>query len=107
MLVVPVQALPNQTLQCVLGGQSVQLSIYQQSYGLFMDVSSNGTLIIAGVICENGNRIVRDAYLGFLGDFAWYDTQSTTDPIYTGLGLQYVLLYLETTDLVGLEGEEE
>ena len=107
MLIVPTQALPNQTLQAQLGGQSVELAIYQTTFGLFMDVTSLGNLVIAGVICENGNRIVRDAYLGFLGDLVWYDTQGFTDPVYTGLGSRYVLLYLATTELPGIEGAEE
>ena len=102
MLVVPVQSIPNQTLQTTLGGQAVQLNIYQQSYGLFMDVAANGILIIAGVVCENLNRVVRDSYLGFVGDFVWMDTQGTSDPVYTGIGTRYVLLYLEDADVLAL-----
>jgi len=67
-----------------------------------MDVLVGGTTIISGVICENLNRIVRDAYLGFSGDFAWYDTQGTSDPVYTGIGTRFVLLYLTPDDLAAL-----
>lgn len=102
MLLIPVQAIPNQGMQVTLGGQQVALSIYQTDYGMFMDVLSNGTEVITGVICENQNRIVRDAYLGFTGDFEWYDTSGNgVDPIYTGLGAQFVLVYLEAADLEG------
>ena len=66
-----------------------------------MDVYANGNLIVAGVICENVNRIVRDLYLGFVGDFIWIDNQGSTDPVYTGIGARYSLAYLETTDLNG------
>lgn len=100
MQVIPVQALPNQSFQVTLNGQACQLNVYQTTYGLFMDLLVNGTIIIAGVICQNANRIVRNIYLGFLGDLAWYDTQGTTDPVFTGLGARYVLVYFSPTDLL-------
>jgi hypothetical protein len=100
MQVIPVQAIPNQKLQVFLVNQSITINIYQLAYGLFMDVYVGNSLIVAGVICENLNRIIRDLYLGFVGDFVFIDGNGTdTDPVYTGLGAQYQLLYLETTDL--------
>lgn len=99
MLVVPAQAIPNQQLAVGLNGQAVQLNIYQFSVGLFMDVYVGGTLVIAGVICQNLNRIVRSAYLGVVGDFAWLDTQGTEDPNFTGIGTRWLLLYLDPADL--------
>lgn len=100
MQTIPVQPVPNQGFQCTLGGQQVGLSIYQTDYGLFMDVFSNGSPVVAGTICEDVNRIVRDTYLGFAGDFVWYDTTGAgADPIYTGLGARFLLIYLEVADL--------
>lgn len=101
MLLVPLQPVPNQTLQVQLGGQACTLNVYQFAYGLFMDVYVGTALIIGGVICENLNRIVRSLYLGFVGDFCFLDTGGTSDPIYTGLGTRFQLLYLEETDLQG------
>jgi hypothetical protein len=102
MQTVAVQALPNQQLQAQLGNQSVTLQIIQENFGLFMTVLVAGQVIIQGVICENLNRIVRDAYLGFVGDFIWFDTQGTSDPIYTGLGSRYLLVYLSEADLAAV-----
>lgn len=103
MQIVPAQPLPNQTVPIVLGNQSCILNIYQTNYGLFMDVYVSGTLIIGGVICQNQNRIVRDLYLGFSGDFVWLDnTGNGNDPYYTGIGTTYSLCYLSTTDLGGI-----
>ena len=104
MILVPVAAAPNQSLQVQLGGQSCTLNIYQNAFGLFMDVLVGTQQIIAGVICENWNRIVRDLYLGFIGDFAWIDVQGTSDPVYTGLGSRYQLIYLEQSDLPAGQG---
>lgn len=97
--VVPTQPVPRQNLQCQLNGQAVTLDIYQLAYGLFIDVYVQDTLIIAGVICENLNRIVRSAYLGFIGDFVFVDTVTATDPSYLELGTQHFLMYLDPADL--------
>ena len=102
-LVVPLNAAPNQTLQAQLGGQACVLNIYQTSYGLFMDVYVGATPIVLGVICQNLNRIVRDAYRGFVGDFVFRDTQGSADPVYTGLGGQFELRYLEAADIQVIE----
>jgi len=102
MLIVPIQDLTEQTVKVTLAGQSCSLYIRQNAYGLFCDVSVNNTLIIGGVICQNLNRIVRDLYLGFIGDFMFLDNQGTTDPVSPGLGTRYSLCYLEVSDLGGL-----
>lgn len=103
MILVPTQAVPSQTMTIQLGNQNVQLNIYQQNYGLFMDVFVNNGLIIGGVLCKNLVRIVRNAYLNFIGDFVWYDiTNSGLDPTYDGVGSRYLLVYLEQgTDVTG------
>lgn len=100
MQTIPVQPVPNQGFQCTLGGQQVWLSIYQTDFGLFLDVFSNGSPVIYGAICEDLNPVVRDAYLGFIGDLTFFDTTGAgADPIYTGLGSRFVLIYLEAADL--------
>ena len=100
MQVVPVQQVPSQTLTVQLGNQNCQLTIYQQLYGLFIDVYVNNALIIGGVICENLTKIVRDGYLGFVGDLVFYDTTSgDADPEYVNLGTRYLLLYLAPSEL--------
>lgn len=99
MLIVPLQAVPSQSVQVTLANQNCSLSVYQTNFGMFMDVYSNGSLIIAGVICQNLNRIVRSIYLGFSGDFCFVDTQGQDDPVYTGIGTRFFLAYLEPSDL--------
>lgn len=104
MQIVPIQPLPNQTLQVQLGLQPCTINVYQQLYGLFVDVFVGDALIIAGVVAENLNRIVRSRYLGFAGDLVFLDTQSSdladgADPVYTGLGSRFLLVYLEAAEL--------
>ena len=100
MLVVPTLPLPSQQLQIQLADQACTINIYQNNYGLFVDVYSNDVLIVAGVLALDRTRLVRYAYLGFTGDFVFLDTQNgNADPVYTGLGDRFQLLYLEADDL--------
>lgn len=104
MQIVPLLPVPNQTVQVQLNGQPCTINVFQTAYGLFMTLYVGQTLIIPSVICENLNRIVRSLYLGFTGDFCFFDTQGTTDPqdpIYTGLGdetARFQLVYLDAEE---------
>lgn len=101
MLQIPLQPIPNQSISTTLASQNCRINIYQRTTGLFCDLYVDNALIIGGVICQNLNRIVRDVYLGFVGDFGFCDTQGDSDPDYTGLGSRYLLIYLEASDLNG------
>ena len=98
-LKVPLQAVPNQSLNPSLGGQAVQLNLYQKSTGLFCDVLVSNVAVVTGALCENLNRLVRDAYLNFSGDLVFMDTQGLDDPVYSGLGTRWLLFYLTASDL--------
>lgn len=103
-LIIPLQPIPNQTLQVQLGTQACTLNVYQTAYGLFVDLYVGATLIVAGVIALNATLIVRSAYLGFAGDIEFLDTNiaSPTDPVYTGLGGRYQLIYLSAEEIATL-----
>jgi hypothetical protein len=102
MQAIPIIDAPSQTLTVQLGGQSCRIDIAQKSTGMFADLYVNDALVIGGVVCENLNRIVRSAYLGFIGDLTFADTQGYADPAYPGLGTRFLFVYLEPADLVGL-----
>jgi hypothetical protein len=98
---IPVQPSPVQTFLVTLGAQACQVNLYQKTSGLYCDLLVNGTSIITGQLCQNLNRLVRDQYLGFIGDLGFYDvTGEGEDPNYTGLGSRFMMLYLEQTDIV-------
>ena len=100
MLIIPLQPTASQIVTVVLGGQNCTLKVYQKAFGLFIDVYVSSSLIIGGVACRKSNKIVRDAYLGFIGDLAFYDIQGQTDPVYGGLGSRYVLAYIGSGELL-------
>jgi hypothetical protein len=101
MQIIPIIDTPSQTLSVQLAGQACKIALYQKSTGFYCDLSVNDVLIIGGVICENLNRIVRSAYLGFVGDLCFQDTQGTDDPSSPGLGTRFLFCYLEAADLNG------
>lgn len=103
MQIIPLQPLPSQDITVQLDDQTCQISVYQKSTGLYLNLSVNNALIIGGVLAENLNRMVRSAYLGFVGDLVFMDNQGTSDPDYTDLGSRYSLAYLESADLEAAE----
>lgn len=96
---VTIQAEPNQTFAALLGNQSCQINLTTRRTGLFIDLFVGNDPVIQGVICQDRNTLVKYAYLGFVGDLVFQDTQGTSDPEYTGLGSRYLLQYLEASDL--------
>lgn len=92
--VVPLAAVPSQTLSIVLRGQSCAISIFTRTTGIYFDLDADGVTIVRGMICRNEARLLLDrGYKGFVGDFVFVDTQGVDDPIYTGLGARWLLLY--------------
>jgi hypothetical protein len=96
-LVVPLLAVPAQVVSIDLNGQACNLNVYQRTTGLYVDLGINDTLIIGGVIALDRIKIVRDVYLGFIGDLAFFDSQGTQDPDWTGLNTRYFLGYFYPT----------
>ena len=99
MMIVPLQPVPNQAVTVNLAEQQVQINVYQKRTGLFCDVYLANALLVAGVLCHDRDRIVRDSYFGLIGDLGFVDQQGFNDPDYTGLGSRYLLYYLEASDI--------
>ncbi|SDK40756.1 Putative Ig domain-containing protein [Pseudomonas delhiensis] len=100
MQIIPLAAVASQTLKVVLAQQNCVLNVYQKSTGMYLDVSLEGETILTGVLCRDRVRCVRQAYLGFVGDLAFMDTEGTDDPVFSGLGSRWVLMYLSPEDLI-------
>lgn len=105
-LYIPVQAQPSQTLRITLNQQSCRINLYSKEFSvrqadgsiavldrLFLDLFVQEVPIIFGAICFDRNKLVRDAYLGFIGDLFFFDILGVSDPAYQGLGTQYFLGY--------------
>jgi hypothetical protein len=99
MQIIPLRPVPSQTLMVTLADQLAQIDIYQKAYGLHLDLRVSDVLLLAGVVCQDRNLIVRSDYIGFVGDLCFVDTQGTADPTYEGLGIRYGLAYIEASEL--------
>jgi hypothetical protein len=101
MLTVPLAAVPSQTVNVSLRvpGQLAR----QQANITIRTIGSELYFSLAGVLT---NRIIRDrqrllvasGYRGFVGDFAVVDTQGRDDPVYTGLGARFQLMYFNADE---------
>lgn len=102
MQVIPLTPTPSQSLTVLLGGQNVGLVLRQRSTGLYADITLNGKLIYAGVICQDRTLLVNRPYLGMKGDLVFVDQQGKTDsgPTYDGLGSRYVLYWIEPGEAI-------
>jgi hypothetical protein len=98
MLTISLAAIPSQRLSVALEQeqQPCGLAVDQKRTGLYLDLYVAGNLIMAGALCRNLVYLVREAYLGFVGDLAFVDSAGDDDPQYSGLGTRWQLLYIET-----------
>jgi len=94
MQTVPLQPIPSQLTKVVLGGQNVQIFIYQKDQGVFVDINSDGVDVVVGVIARDAVPLVCREYAGFIGNLLFVDTQGSSDPSYNGLGSRFSLVYL-------------
>lgn len=97
MIVIPLAAVPNQTLAVVLGGQSCQIALRQNGPDMFLDLQVGDEKILTSKVCRNKQRLLSSSkYLGFAGDLEFIDTQGDEEPQYLGLESRWFLVYLES-----------
>lgn len=90
---IPIISTPAQSFTIQLNSQNCAISLYQKNTGLYFDLAINDTPIIQSMLCLNLVGLVREAYLGFVGQLAFVDTNGNSDPTYDGLGSRYQLVY--------------
>ncbi len=90
---IPLNPTGSQSFTIKLGSQQCTINIYQLATGLYCDITASDTAIVNTMLCLNLVGLVRSAYLGFIGQLAFFDTQGTSDPDYSGLGTRYQLVY--------------
>lgn len=100
MKTVPLSPVPSQTLQIVLAQQNCQMAVYQKGTHIYLDLALNGSPVLNCRQCvDQGRLLLGRQYYGFVGDLMFIDTQGSDDPLYTGLGSRWILVYLEAADL--------
>jgi hypothetical protein len=91
--VIPVPALPNQTFNVQLDGQTAQITLRTTDYGVFADVVYAGVAVANARLCVDRVDLNRARYLGMPQALFFADTLGTTDPVYTGFNTRYLLIY--------------
>jgi hypothetical protein len=99
MQMIPLQAVPNQTVVVQLDGQNTQINVRQVFTGLFTDISVDNTPLLLGVRGMNLRLMFMNSYLGFVGDLTWFDNQGTSDPFYQGLASRFSLVYMLPSEI--------
>lgn len=95
MQLIPLQAVPSQTLAVTLARQPAQIAVRQNGDALYFDLLVGDKAIIRSRIClDRARLLLGTAYRGFVGDFAFVDLQGRSNPNFTGLGSRYQLYYL-------------
>lgn len=95
MLLVPLSAVPSQTLSITLGGQACSIALRTNGNNLYFNLLVSNVPIVTGKICRNRQRLLVGLnYRHFIGDFVFVDSQGDEQPAYTGLGGRWQLYYL-------------
>ena len=92
-IVIPLQAVANQTFSCILDGQSAVIELETTDYGLYATVAYNGVSVASSRLCLDRTNINSAAYLGMPQALFFADLQGQSDPIWTGFGTRYALCY--------------
>lgn len=90
---IPLPASANQTFSCRLDGKNAQISLTTTQHGLFADVLYDGVPVALGRLCLDRVDINPNRYLGMPQFLGFADLQGTSDPVYTGFGTRYLLVY--------------
>ena len=90
---IPLAQTPNQSFSVILDGLSAQIALTTTEHGLFADVIYNGIAVALGRLCLDRVTINPNHYLGLPQFLGFADLQGTTDPVYTGFGARYLLIY--------------
>lgn len=99
-LQIPLTAVASQRLSIVLGGQNCQINVFQKPDLMYLDLAIDGLSVIRTHACRNRTRMLLAArYYGFIGDLVFEDIIGDADPVYTGLGTRWFLLYVTPDEL--------
>lgn len=93
MQIIPLSAVPSQALSVLLSGQNCQINVYEKSNGVYLDLFINNVAVVSGQLCLDRDPMVTKVYLGFVGTLQFSDILGTTDPVSSGFGERYFLVY--------------
>jgi hypothetical protein len=92
---IPVQATPQQAFSVVLDELNVAIVIRTTQTGMYVDITADGVPLVTGRKAQDRTNLATSArFRGFPGlQLYFVDLQGDTNPVWSGLGERYVLLY--------------
>ena len=98
MVEIPLQPIPAQEVQVILGGQNCTLSVYWRWGKLYADLLVDSEPIFAGCICQNLQWVNQSPSPVFSGGLIFVDSLGEDAPRWDGLGTRWALLYLDAEE---------
>ena len=90
---IPLQQVPSQQFSINLNNQPCTIKVYQRDGHVYVDLYVNGDAVVLGALARDRVGLTRHTYLPFKGELLFVDTHGSEDPLYTGLGGQWKLVY--------------
>lgn len=98
MVEIPLQAIPAQELQVILGGQNCTLRLYWRFWKLYMDLLVGANAVFSGALCQNCQFVNQSPSLLFSGGLMFVDALGDASPRWDGLGERWSLLWFDADE---------
>lgn len=100
MQVIPLETVPNQSFNIVLGEYNCIVHLYQRGDYLYMDLTADSVVIRQGAICLTDINLLNYANMNFSGILFFTDLAGLHGtPNYKELGSRYVLFFATEDEL--------
>ena len=90
---IPIKAAPAQTLDTVVNGQYVSISLQSRDDRMYASVWLDKAPVVLERVCLDGAPLVNEAYRGMIGELYFIDTLGPSDLGWELLGTRFVLIY--------------
>ena len=97
--IVPVQAIPNQTLSIVLDNDRFDIELKSTATSTAASITRNEELLISGVRCVGGTPLIPYEYLRASSGNFIFSTPREQIPYYTNFGIDQFLFYFSAAEL--------
>lgn len=99
MVIIPVNAEPNQRFSIVLDNQNCTFELYQRYDRLYATMYVDDVTIISGVICLDCVSLIQTATTAFSGFICFVDTLGNEPPQWEGLGDRWQLVFFTAQEV--------
>ena len=99
MVEIPLQPIPAQELQIILGGQNCTIRLYWRWWKLYMDLLVDSEPVFTSAMCQNCQWVNQSPSLIFSGGLMFADGLGNEAPRWDGLGDRWGLIYFSADEM--------